>query len=676
MTGALSMAASVAPDAGASGARVALAESQSPAATRTPKVGAVPASSPIAFTLVLAPRSAATATRLAKQVSTPGNPAYRHFLTAAQWEARFSPTAAQVASVTAWATQQGLQVGSVSADHLDIAVSGTATQVEHAFATSLSLHKVQGRTLRLADTQLSVPAALSGVLVGASGVSQSVATPDDTTDGVTDTTTGTTDAAQPPGYRTPEPCGSYFGQQSDSVQPPYGNGYPSPAPYAVCGYTPPQLRSAYGLPDSQPGGADGTGVTVAVIDAYVSPTLGADAAQYAAANDPGHPYAAGQFSELLAKKFDQKKLCQATGWYGEQTLDVEAVHATAPGAKILYVGASDCVNGLYTSLQQVVDGGLAQVVTDSWGDDGGDLFDDAATRSSVDTILTMAATTGISVLFSSGDNGDEFSTLGLTSADYPPSSPWVTAVGGTSLEVGATGQRTYETGWSTDRSQECTTVLLGVPGCSTATIGTWLPLTQDGGSGGGTSYQYTQPTWQAGVVPTDLATRNSAVTGPVPYRVVPDISMDADPGTGFLVGETQHFSNGTYYDQYRIGGTSVSSPLFAGTVAAADQLAGTSLGFLDPTLYGLDTSDPSALYDTVPGPLQDQARVDYANSVSSKKGFLYSTRLIDYEGPETYCDGTGNCATRPVDLTVQAGYDDMTGLGAPGTGFVAALAKT
>jgi hypothetical protein len=81
------------------------------------------------------------------------------------------------------------------------------------------------------------------------------------------------------------------------------------------------------------------------------------------------------------------------------------------------------------------------------------------------------------------------------------------------------------------------------------------------------------------------------------------------------------------------------------------------------------------LYDTVPGPLQDQARVDYANSVSSKKGFLYSTRLIDYEGPETYCDGTGNCATRPVDLTVQAGYDDMTGLGAPGTGFVAALAK-
>lgn len=671
----IALPAAAATDAAAApAATVALAGSSSPAADRTARVGSVPASSAVDFELVLAPRAPAAARDFAKAVSTPGNPSYRRYLTAAQWEAKFSPSAAQVASVTAWLVQEGLQVGSVSADRLDVAASGSAALVEHAFGTSLSLHDVGGHTLRLADTSLSVPADLAGVVVGASGVSQTVATPDLATDGPS--AAAGTDAAQPPGYRTPQPCGTYFGQQTDSVQPPYGDGYPYPAPYAVCGYTPSQLRSAYDLPDQVAGGADGTGETVAVIDSYVSPTLGADAAQYASVEDPGHPYAPGQFSELLPAKFDQRKLCGATGWYGEQTLDVESVHATAPGAKILYVGASDCLDSLYTSLQTVIDGGLANVITDSWGDDGGDLLDDVATRTSVDDMLQMAAGTGISVLFSSGDNGDEFTTLGFTSPDYPASSPWVTAVGGTTLEIGANGQRTDETGWSTDRSLLCAKQTLGEQGCTATTLGTWLAPTADGGSGGGTSFNYTQPAYQAGVVPNTLATRNSAVTGPAPYRVVPDIAMDADPGTGFLVGETQHFPDGTYYDTYRIGGTSVASPLFAGTVAVADQVAGTQLGFLDPSLYALHTSTPSAIYDTVPSGPQDQARVDYANSISSKRGFVYSTRFIDYQGPETYCDGTGNCATRNVDLSVLPGYDDMTGLGAPSAGFTTDLGKS
>ena len=100
----------------------------------------------------------------------------------------------------------------------------------------------------------------------------------------------------------------------------------------------------------------------------------------------------------------------------------------------------------------------------------------------VDDMLTMAAGTGISVLFRAGDNGDEFTTLGLTSPDYPASSPWVTAVGGTTLEIGATGQRTGETGWSTDRSALCVKQTIGEPGCTTATLGTWLAPTADGGS--------------------------------------------------------------------------------------------------------------------------------------------------------------------------------------------------
>ena len=549
----LALPVAAAPSVGAApSSMVSLSGSQAPAAARTPRVGTVPGNSPVEFQMVLAPRSPAAARQFAEDVSTPGSAAYHHYLSASQWEARYSPTAAQVGAVTSWLGQAGFAVGTVSADRMGVTVTGTAAQVERTFATTLSLHDVGGRTLRLADTSLSVPAALAGVVVGASGVSETMATPDLVTDGPT---AGTgSDAAQPPGYRTAHPCATYYGQQADTVRPPYGHGYPSPAPYAVCGYTPGQLRSAYSLPDRKTGGADGTGVTVAVIDSYVSPTLAADAAQYAATEDPGHPFAPGQFSELLPSRFNNGGVCQATGWYGEQTLDVEAVHATAPGAKILYVGAANCFGALFTSLQKVIDGGLATVITDSWGDDGGDLLDDAATRGSVDNMLTMAAGTGISVLFSSGDNGDEFSTIGFTSADYPASSPWATAVGGTTLEVGATGSRTGETGWSTDRSLLCDKLTVGQAGCTAAAFGTWTPAAGDGGSGGGTSYEYAQPRYQAGVVPRTVATRNSPVTGTAPYRVVPDISMDADPGTGFLVGETQAFPGITRYDTYRIGG--------------------------------------------------------------------------------------------------------------------------
>ena len=68
-------------------------------------------------------------------------------------------------------------------------------------------------------------------------------------------------------------------------------------------------------------------------------------------------------------------------------------------------------------------------------------------------------------------------------------------------------------------------------------------------------------------------------------------------------------------------------------------------------------------------------RVDYANLVDASQGYVVSLRAIDYQGNETYCDGTGNCATRPVTLTVTPGFDGMTGLGSAGHNFVAELSK-
>ena len=648
-----------------SSGRVVLSGTKSQAAIRSASLGKVAASSEVDFDLVLNPRDRAGAEALAKSVSDPASASYRHYLNAAQWEARFSPTTDQVNRAEKWLSQQGIAVSSVSADRLDIQASGTAAQVERAFGTGLSLHSVNGKTLRFADQDLSVPSDLSGIVAGASGINQNVATP------------ASAPIPQPPGFRVAHPCGAFYGQETDAIQPPFGHGYPYPAPYAVCGYAPPQLRKAYDLPSSKAGGLDGSGVTVAIIDAFVSPTLLADGQQYASINDPTHPLLSSKFQELLARKFDNEALCDASGWSGEQTLDVEAVHGTAPGANILYVGAQNCLDqGLLGALQTVVDNGLANVISNSWGDVGGDLLNDAATKAAYDNTFLMAAGTGISVMFSSGDDGDEFSTIGIASPDYPASSPYVTDVGGTTLQIGKHGAHDGELGWSTGRSFLCNDVLLGAPGCSNSTLNTWLPVSTDGGSGGGTSYTYLQPFYQAGIVPTSMSERNSPIFGPVPTRVVPDISMDGDPGTGFLVGETQKFDEGTRYDQYRIGGTSVSSPLFAGVVAMADQAAHAPAGFLNPALYKIHTKTPAAILDIVPGGKQSQSRVDFANSVSPKFGFLYSTRIITYTGLEQYCDGGGNCETRNDVISTQKGYDDMTGLGAPTTGFVQALAKT
>ena len=100
------------------------------------------------------------------------------------------------------------------------------------------------------------------------------------------------------------------------------------------------------------------------------------------------------------------------------------------------------------------------------------------------------------------------------------------------------------------------------------------------------------------MVPAALALRNQNLFGPTPLRVIPDMSMDADASTGMLIGLTQTFPDGTVkYSQFKEGGTSLASPLLAGVVADADQAAGGSIGFLNPTLYAVDVNHASAFND-------------------------------------------------------------------------------
>jgi subtilase family serine protease len=676
--------------------RVSLAGTASPAAARQHPVGAVAKSAKVDFELVLRLRDAAGAESLVRALNSPGSASYRHYVTATEWESKFSPTAGSVRQAEQWLRSEGFKVGKVSKDRISVSASGTSGQVEKAFGTGLENYKLNGQTVRLATGSLSVPASIANSVEGTLGINQTLATPAEAntpakaTPQKAATPAGTAgnlkapaaktaqDPPAPPAFITAPPCGSYYGAASTKLTPPFGEGYPATVPDTVCGYKPPQLRSAYSVGSS----ATGKGVTVAVIDAYDSATIASDATQYFKSNDPGNSFANANFTQLDATPFDDQTECDAASWLTEQAIDVEAVHSMARDASILYVGAQDCTDtGLFSAEQEVIDNGLANVVTNSWGDTAGDLLDDAATKTAYDDEFLLADATGMTVLFSSGDNGDDFTVTGFSSADYPPSSPFVTAVGGTTLKIGAKGQQTGQLGWSTGHSFKCTANLVGdLPGCTSSTVNTWLPVTFDGGSGGFTSYYYTEPYYQVPVVPSALALRNDAIFGPVPLRVEPDISLDADPATGFLIGLHQTFPDGTsVYSQTRYGGTSVASPLLAGVIADADQASiadgGSYVGFINPAIYRLDTVS-GAIDDILPGGNQGQYRVDYANQVTgATTGLADQFREITYEGIMPYCDGTGNCATRPNTLTTAPGYDSMTGLGSIGPDFVADLSN-
>jgi subtilase family serine protease len=136
---------------------------------------------------------------------------------------------------------------------------------------------------------------------------------------------------------------------------------------------------------------------------------------------------------------------------------VEAVHGMAPAAKIVVVGAANNYRDLDAAMNHVVDRQLAQIVTKSYGFHT-ELLPPGYVKPFNDTLI-QAAIEGIGVYFASGDNGDETFLFSFATADWPASSPWVTAVGGTALGVSASDTRVLETGWGTS-NYSCNTSTL------------------------------------------------------------------------------------------------------------------------------------------------------------------------------------------------------------------------
>jgi subtilase family serine protease len=604
------LTAVVATSAAAASPRAKLAGSVPPWAKSANFKSSTSGSEAIGFRVYLGWRGNPEAT--ARAVSTPGSARYGKYLTPQQFRQQFSPSQSDVNTVKQWLTSQGFTIDYTPQNKLYVAAEGTVAQASAAFGVKFGEYKIDGKTLRAPQSALTVPAGLNGVVESVVGLDESSALVH------TDRVGADKSPGPAAGFRNAPPCSTYWGEKPASDQPQFEG---QTLNYAPCGLVSSQLRSVYGLTDPT---ANGAGQTVAIIDAYASPTILQDANEYSSRH--GLPtFTGSQFSQVTApggfRRAENRKQ-DPQGWWGEETLDVEAVHSMAPAARIVYVGAPNNYQDLDAALNHVVDRHLAQIVTNSYGWDTELL--PAGFVTPVENILVQAAAEGIGVYFSSGDNGDETQVEGYATPDWPASSPWVTAVGGTSLGVTATGTRAFETYWGTDKYTK------SADGTS------WSPLGWLYGGGGGISRLFSVPPWQ------------QPVAGSATGRVVPDVSMIGDPNTGFLEGQTQSFPDGNYYDEYRIGGTSVSSPLFAGYMAVADQLAGQAHGFADPALYAAGLGAYHDIAASSSDPLGD-VRVDYANGVDASDGLLYSVRTF------------GDTLT----LNSVPGFDDATGLGTP-----------
>jgi hypothetical protein len=304
------------------------------------------------------------------------------------------------------------------------------------------------------------------------------------------------------------------------------------------GYSPQQVRHAYGFDQvtfSNGAVGDGSGTTIAIVDAYDDPNIASDLQKFDAAFGLPNPV----FTKVNQTGGSTMPAANKS-WATEIALDVEWAHAIAPGAKILLVEAkSNSMSDLMAAVDYARHASGVVAVSMSWS--GGEF----STEVNYDSYFTTpAGHAGVSFFVSSGDTG--------APTGYPDSSPNVVAVGGTSLSLSGSNYSS-ESGWS--------------------------------GSGGGITTYEAQPSYQTGVV-TQSTTR----------RASPDVSYDSDPNTGFPVYDS--YNNGTAKPWGQWGGTSDAAPQWAALVAIADQgRAIGGLGSLDsrtqllPALYKLPASD-------------------------------------------------------------------------------------
>ena len=391
-------------------------------------------------------------------------------------------------------------------------------------------------------------------------------------------------------------------------------------------YGPGQLETAYDEQALFSAGITGRGQTIVIVDSFGSPTIKADLATFDA--EYGLP-APPSFKIIQpagkVPAWDPTDANGDVGWAGETTLDVEWAHSMAPGANILLVetpvAETEGTAGfpqIVKAENYVINHHLGQVISQSFSATEG-TFPSTGAIEGLRSAYFNAVRHHVTVLTATGDAGatndaNVSGTLLYThpAVAWPSSDPLITAVGGTQLALLATGQRTEaDQVWNDSSNYALNNAFSGSPG-PTATA-----------TGGGLSAVFARPSFQNSV---------AGVVGN--HRGVPDISMSG--ACSGLVNTYQSFP-GEPAGWYVACGTSESTPLFAGIVALADQLAGHSLGLLNPALYAMSAAHAPGLVDVTSG----------SNTVSFlQNGQLYTVKGYRAGPGYDLASGTGTVDAR------------------------------
>jgi subtilase family serine protease len=685
--------------------------------------GAAPASTSVTIAVHMSAKDLAGLKALAAQVSEPKSQSYGRYLTAQEFGQRFEPAASDVAAVEAALKQAGMTAVAVGPHGMYVSATATVAQIKSLFKVTQNLYSYQGRILRANNDAPTIPSSWDGKVLFVEGLDDSSALRQPFNHSVIQgahvapavkseaTTKGSAPAVTPPPVAASDPspyCNQiYDGNELVAKLTTAADVYGAAIPWLGCGYTPQEIQTAYGFSQVKYNGA---GVTVAIVDAYASPTLQADGNRYAA--NHGLPQlTASNFNEIIPEGIydvSPTETCAPYGWWTEQSLDLAAVHGSAPGANILFVGSRDCGTSLTLAFMNVAYSHLADVVTDSWGNNGEAIAPGA--QSAFDQAALAGAVQGVTVIFSSGDEGDLSATNGVASGAWPSTSAYVTGVGGTSLFISDTAGHKREYGWGNYRAflDDVTVVSAASVQTSGLATATNFGYTYDAfsfyaGAGGGISLLESQPSYQAGVVPDALATTlNLASTYseplPNPMRVSPDMAMVADPYTGYLIGQSytiagnaiadsgcKAYSATVEYCEIPYGGTSLASPLMAGVVAVMNQKRNATgeplVGFANPLLYEVGSQNtgyafrdaineviaPTENISVLRGYAADlnEARVVTINSVPfNVQTAPYGIIVCGI----TIClgvDDVFNYTSQSTAGGTGRGYNDVTGLGVP-----------
>ncbi len=488
--------------------------------------------------------------QLLLQQQEPGSPMYHRWLTPEQFAARFGLSPHDSAAVASWLTGHGFAINAIARGGQWISFSGTAAQVQQAFGTRIHTVQINGETHLANLTPPALPSALAGVVSSIQGLND---------------------------FR-PRPRNI-----ARRVSPEYTSSV-SGSHYLVPG----DFQTIYDVNPLLSAGVNGTGITIAVMG-QVDLNL-ANIATFRTLSglppsvptvklygtDPGVPARAAG--------------APTPGDVDESQLDVEWAGAAAPNASILYVNST----AAFTSLTNTIDNNLAPIISISYGDCEPNF---GSSINAYNQALQQAAAQGQTVVGPSGDSGATDCDGGtgptgktITSAvnglavDFPASSPYVTGVGGTTLNEGSGNY------WNTANGANSASAISYIPEI------TWNDTSTTNGlsaSGGGASTAFPKPSWQIGNgVPNDFS------------RDVPDVALAGSPNhDGYLIC-TENYNTNTLVDigsscnngTYRavgsgalavVGGTSAGTPSFAGILALVMQKTASRLGNANPVLYAL-----------------------------------------------------------------------------------------